>query len=240
MAQSLAEIMASLNPEYDPQRALVQKQQAALPGEQQAVLAGLDTAKTNSFNDITNQANARGVVYSGAPIAEQQRYVGEKYLPAYAGVKSDYANRGGKLEAALLDVNRSQSERAQQMRDTQIGQDLAAQQLADQRARAAQANQGLDLGSLFGPTPQQQQQAAASDPHAELLADISHFITPDWAKRYLPGFTERTLIPKLQKEYPELAAKIPDLVYQYRKQYETRSPTSPTGKNFLGQTKAMA
>lgn len=220
MAQSLAEIMAQLNSTYEPQRALLQKQQAALPGEEQAAVSGLETAKTNAFNDITNSANAAGMVYSGAPISEQQRYVGERYLPALAGVKSDYTNRASKLEAALLDVNRGQSERAQQIRDTQIAQDLEAQKLADARAAAAKANQGLDLGALFGPTPQQKAAQAANDPRAQLLSDIQHFIGADWQTRWLPGFTERTLIPRLQREYPELAKEVPNLVYQWRKQFE--------------------
>lgn len=142
MAQSLAEIMAGLNPAYDPERNVINTQVAALPGAAAADIAGLDTAKTNAFSDITNAANARGVLYSGAPINEQNKYVGEKYLPARAAVAENYANRTSDFQLKLAQIGQRQSERAQgiqaDQQKTEADAAYRAEQLRIQQEAARQ------------------------------------------------------------------------------------------------------
>lgn len=143
MALTLQQILAERNPAYEQERALIAQQQAALAPQEQADLAGLDTAKTTAFGDITNQANARGIVYSGAPIAEQQRYVGERFLPAVAQAKATYANKRTSLEAALLDVGRRQTTEAtqelQRQQEADAQASYRAEQLQIERQKVAQA-----------------------------------------------------------------------------------------------------
>lgn len=151
MAATLEQIMKQLAPTYDPQRALIAQQQAALPGQQAADVAGLDAAKTNAFSDINIQANDRGMSYSGMPIAEQSRYVGERYLPALAGIKNSYADKGFQLQNALLGINQAQSQQAQAQLQAQQKAEyeyaIEQQKLAQQRAAARQNS--LDMAGLF-------------------------------------------------------------------------------------------
>lgn len=119
MPQTVDQIIASRASLYNPQRTLIGQQQAALPGQEAADVAGLDTAKTNAFSDIAVGANNRGMTYSGVPISEQSRYIGEKYLPAVAGVKNTYAANRSKLEAALLGINQDEATTAQKIQSDQ-------------------------------------------------------------------------------------------------------------------------
>lgn len=125
MARSLNEIIASLNPAYDPETAALTQAQAALPGQQSAELAGLDTAKNNAFGEITTAANRRGMLYSGAPVDEQMRYVGERYLPARAQVANTFAGRQSDLQLKLANVAQRKMNQAQGILEGEQKQDLA-------------------------------------------------------------------------------------------------------------------
>lgn len=133
MAQQLQDILAQLDPVYNPQKAIVNQQIAALPGEQQAARQGLDQAKTNAFGDIVNGANSRGMTYSGMPIAEQSKYLGTTYLPAVANLDNTYTNKGFQLQQSLAGLQADQMKQAQGTRDYQ----LKAEQDAQARVEAA-------------------------------------------------------------------------------------------------------
>lgn len=141
MAQTLDAIMASRASLFDPEKALVNTQIAALPGQQAADQAGLDQSKTNAFRDITNGANAKGMLFSGVPVDQQSTYVGTKYLPAEASLKNNYLDKTTQLQSTLLGINQKQNADAtnvltgQQAADAQAAQAQAtAQKAADDRA----------------------------------------------------------------------------------------------------------
>lgn len=155
MARSLAEILASRKNLYDPQRSLVNQQLSALPGQQQAELAGLDVAKDNSFRDITNDAVSRGGLYSGMPVNEQARYLGSTYLPARAQVSNTYASNAAKLQAALLGVNQDEANTANDIRTQEMAIDTENAKTAA-ATRAAQGNSLASvLASMMGGQPSQ-------------------------------------------------------------------------------------
>ncbi len=139
MARSIDQIIASRKALYDPQRALLAQQRSALPGEEQSALAGLDAAKSNAFRDITASANTRGMAFSGVPIDEQSRYIGERFLPARAQVASEFAGRRSKLDELMLGINQDEMTSAEKLRNDEIGNEqdaiYKAQQLAMQRER---------------------------------------------------------------------------------------------------------
>lgn len=100
---------------YQPQTDLVNQQIAQLQPQQDAAQASLDQAKVNAFKDITNSANSKGVLFSGVPVDQQATYVGTKYLPAVADLKSTFQNNKNTLLGQLNDIN---SKRSQQASDT--------------------------------------------------------------------------------------------------------------------------
>lgn len=162
MAREIQQIMQELETAYAPQRQAVQERMGQLPGYYEAQRAGVDTARTNAFQDITRQANARGVVYSGAPIQEQQRYVGERYLPALAQLSGQEGEQRFGLQQALNQLGERQLTYAQQIRTKeqeldearrQFDAQLAAQREAEARAARAAARAGaggISLGGLGG------------------------------------------------------------------------------------------
>lgn len=169
MARAIEQIVQELETAYAPQRQAVQERMNQLPGYYQAQREGADVARTNAFADITRQANARGVVYSGAPIQEQQRYVGERYLPALAQLSGQEGEQRFNLQQALNQLGERQLTYAQGIRQKEMELDearrqfdaqMAAQREAEARAAAAAAKAaaGFNLGGGGG-APQQQQQA---------------------------------------------------------------------------------
>lgn len=122
-------------PQYDPLINQINQQVAQIDPQQTAALASLDQAKVNAFKDITNQANAKGVIFSGVPIDQQSTYVGTKYLPAVANTKTAFQNQKNSL---LGQINQLQSQRSRQAQ-------LDVQNYAKAQADAAYKNAQLQL-----------------------------------------------------------------------------------------------
>jgi hypothetical protein len=162
MAREIQQIMQELETAYAPQRQAVQERMNQLPGFYEAQRGGVETARTNAYQDITRQANARGMVYSGAPIQEQQRYTGERYLPALAQLSGQEGEQRFGLQQALNQLGERQLTYAQQIRTKeqeldearrQFDAQLAAQREAEARAAKAAARAGaggISLGGLGG------------------------------------------------------------------------------------------
>lgn len=213
MARTLDEIIASLAPEYDPERKLVSEQIAAVPGQEGAAVGALEAAKTNAFSDITDAANSRGMLYSGVPIDEQSRYVGERYMPALAAVKQGSADKLTKLQAGLLDINKEQRTKAQGIRDDEVAMDRkaaaeAAQMQLEREKIAAQNARSTSRAAAKAPSKTQIQ----SELNSDLAAAFNNFnLRPR-------GYTESVIIKQLIAAYPELSAtEVSKQVYAYRK-----------------------
>ena len=180
MARAIEQIMSELETAYAPQKQAVQERMNQLPGYYQAQREGADVARTNAFADITRQANARGMVYSGAPIQEQQRYVGERYLPALAQLSGQEGEQRFNLQQALNQLGERQLTYAQDIRQKEMQLDearrqfdaqLQAQREAEARAAAAAAKAaasgGMSLGSLLGGGGGGVQQQQAAQPQRQ-------------------------------------------------------------------------
>jgi hypothetical protein len=140
MPSTIQDIIAS-------KRALIQQERAGLPGEEQKAVADLDAARTGAFSLINRNAiegaNSRNMVYSGQPIEEQQRlqaqYTGERYLPAYANLKTGFLNRRSKLDEALIGTNEEELQYGAAQQKAEADAAYKQQQLALQREKAAQS-----------------------------------------------------------------------------------------------------
>lgn len=160
--------MAQLDPAYSGSRNLYQQQIAALPGQAQSQVAALDAAKTNSFRDINTGANSKGLAFSGIPIAEQSRYLGEKYLPAVAGVQQSQNQQQMTLQQALAQL---EQDRYKTALGTQQGQQKSLQDyLSQQEDYNFRAQQGaLDRSA-----------AASSKANAQTNIDIKKNAQGGW------------------------------------------------------------
>lgn len=126
MARALQDILTELNSVYSPQKDVYNAQLAQIDPQQTAEMQGLDQTKTNAFSDITDQANRRGLLFSGIPINEEAKYTGGTYLPAVANLKGRYAQQKFNLQDALAKINQDQYLKGQSIYQSEVDRDTAA------------------------------------------------------------------------------------------------------------------
>lgn len=156
MAQTLDQIMGQLNPGYDPMRQSVSTQQAALPAQYDAQLKGLQAQDDQANQDILNQAQARGLGFSGIPVAEQAKYNASTYMPAVAKLQSDQITSQTNLADQLAKINQDERTQAEGIQQTELDRDQKDAEFQQQMQQAQeQFNEKMAL-------QKQAQSAAAS------------------------------------------------------------------------------
>lgn len=132
MARSLAQIQKELDPAYAGSRKTIQAQKAALPGETQQQLEGLQAQAQQSHTDILDSARRRGLGFSGIPIGEQVQYDSTVFKPAVADLYSRQNERATSLDEALNQLFRDQRTQASTLRQSELDRDLQQRQLQEQ------------------------------------------------------------------------------------------------------------
>lgn len=160
--RTLDQLVAESNSAYQPQKTAytgqIENANARL-GEQQQ---GLDAAKTNAFQDITQASTRRGALFSGFTPDQQARYTAEKYLPALANLRAaneqtiqglnneimglDSEQRKGALQtregdiSRLYDYNKVQEDRKFQTEQANVAYQREMEKLRTQQAFEAKQN----------------------------------------------------------------------------------------------------
>lgn len=193
---------------------------------------------------VTNAQATRQIGNETAPIQQDLQNLGTQYSDA----SSDYDKATSQAsQQAQLGY---QGQQGQLSYLQQIYQNLAAgeqsqrdeafrqQQAVDSRSAASSGGASPSFGALSSILGENTSGQSSVQDH--FGADLSKLLPSDYANRFLPGYTERTVIPKLKSLYPEFNEnQIKQMVYGYRKQFET--PTAPaTGKDLYGRTQVMA
>lgn len=132
MARSLAQIQKELDPAYAGSRKTIQAQKAALPGETQQQLEGLQAQAQQSHTDILDSARRRGLGFSGIPIGEQVQYDSTVFKPAVADLYGRQNQRASSLDEALNQLFRDQRTQASTLRQSELDRDLQARQFREQ------------------------------------------------------------------------------------------------------------
>lgn len=160
MARELSDIIKELNVVYNPLRDTARNSyNTEIPivdSEMTAESAGLEQAKKDTFGEIENRANRRGMFFSGIPLKEQAQYTGREFLPAVASLKNRYASRKNQLFDAMMKTiagyDAEESNRAMGIRSDELRQDEERRQFearmafereqADAARRAAASSGG--------------------------------------------------------------------------------------------------
>jgi Tfp pilus assembly protein PilX len=153
-ARTLSQIIAELNPTFNPQIKSVQQQQSLIPGEIQAQETALNAKKDVAYEDILSGARRRGLGFAGIPLGEQAKYAATDYAPALAGLRQQGQQKAMSLQDAIFSIKerrdtlgqqiyQQEKDRAFQSREAQLARDA---QLRAARESAASA------GSGFSPT----------------------------------------------------------------------------------------
>lgn len=132
--QNLEEIIAQLEPGNAGVRNIYNTQLAAIPGQTQAMREGLEVGKQNEFRNIRRTANASGNAFSGVPVEEQMRYVGEKYMPSLAAAEGAAIQQQTELQKALAMLDLETRNRAFDTREGQLKSRQAFEEAERDRA----------------------------------------------------------------------------------------------------------
>lgn len=107
--QSLADVMATLDPAYAGSTAVIQQQQAGLGAKYDAQRAGITAEKGQGFNAINNQATGRGMSFSGIPLDEQATYLSTKYLPGMQQANYQQNDENLQLSGQIAQLGREKA-----------------------------------------------------------------------------------------------------------------------------------
>lgn len=168
--QSLDQIMASLQPGYDAQQAIINQQSANTDATYKAQSLALDAAKTQGFNQINSQATGKGNTFSGIPVDEQANYLSTTYLPglqqAQAKQNADKLTLAGQAAALNTDM-RTKALDTQNNQQSAVNQWNLTQAQIEAQAREGAANRAAAAAS---------QSSAASEQakNAELLKSLTN------------------------------------------------------------------
>lgn len=149
MAQTFQDILNQVTAQSDPQRQIVLGQIADLPNQQAAQTSAIGAQKDQAYDQITNEAQERGLGFSGIPLGEQAKYDSTTYAPALANLATSFNGQKATLESSLAGLGSNDYSTANDIFNQQ--QSLAEQQrefdanLAEQQKEAA--------ASVWPPTP---------------------------------------------------------------------------------------
>jgi len=214
--QSLAEIMAELNPAYSASTDVLKKQQGNLGAKYDTQRQGLTAEKGQGFNAINNQATGRGLSFSGIPIDEQATYLSTKYLPAYAKTFTDQNEEDLNYAGKIADVGINQTNQALGVKGTQQSAVNAWNlQQSSQQFQASQAQ--LDRNARSA-------EAAASRASADAPLTRDEYLTTLFSKGYgaenqKNGWTENIAAGNFASAYGLDKKDALAYVYQFRKRY---------------------
>lgn len=156
--RTLDQIIAELNPIYQPSVDLYQRQQSLIPTQIAEQEKGLEAKKEVAFNDILGGARRRGLGFSGIPLSEQAKYTATDFLPALANLRKQGQDQAFSLQEAINSVNERKQSAALGMRQyEQQRYDAFLEQQrreeAERRARAAANSFSPTFGGGAKPAP---------------------------------------------------------------------------------------
>lgn len=142
----LADIMKESDSYYQPKKDLYNQQLSQTDPQQQAEVQGLQQQQQDSFSQIRDQAQRRGLFFSGIPLAEQAKYTATQFLPAVANLQGKYAQQRFGLQNALADLGSQQYKDAMDIQQHQKDQEFQAQQAELSRQASAAGSGSFNFG----------------------------------------------------------------------------------------------
>jgi len=142
MATTLKQINAELDKYYAPDRQLYQGQLNALPQQYDAQVSGLDAKLKSANENIITGARARGLGFSGIPLAEQAQYAATDYAPAVANLRTQQEQTRTGILSALNGLARERNNQATSLYNDNRNYDLQQRQFKESQR---QFNENLKL-----------------------------------------------------------------------------------------------
>ena len=136
------EVTREVNPIFQDQ---IRQQERRLDTVDQAFQPqrqALQQARRNFFRDADAEASSRGMLFSGAPVQSQARYVDEEFTPLMSELTQQEGQQRADIQANIGDLKQQRGqtilERLDARRAQQQEQSLAQDRMAQERRLARQ------------------------------------------------------------------------------------------------------
>lgn len=143
--RTLDQLVAETNSAYQPQKDAYNSQIASANTRLSEQQQGLDAAKTNAFQDITQASTRRGALFSGFTPDQQARYTAEKYLPSLANLRAANESTIQGLNSEIMGLDSEQRKNAFQTREGDLARLYDYNKIQeDRRFQTDQANKAYE------------------------------------------------------------------------------------------------
>jgi hypothetical protein len=138
--RTLDQIIAELQPSYQPSIEFLRQRQAEIPKTVQADIQAAEAAQTKAYEDILTGARRRGLGFAGIPLGEQAQYASTVFAPEVLRARTRGTEAARDLEGSILGIQSEMRNAAIGRRQTE--QDMAAQIAERQRQEAVARSSG--------------------------------------------------------------------------------------------------
>lgn len=217
--RDLQSLISQYSAAFDPQRQQIDESIQANDNSGAAQQAGLAAQQQQAFRGIEQNAQNKGMFFSGFSPNEQANYTSGTYLPALANLQAAIAQtRAGLLgKRADLDTSARQSALGAQENDLSALNAWNTQQ-EQQRFQAEQARIAAEREAAENAKNRAASAAASSAKNAQ--PTTAQFLVQAFSgydPKTMQFYTEREVIPALQANYGLTKSQAEKLAYDYRK-----------------------
>lgn len=140
-ARTLDQIIAELNPTYQPQVQSIQQQMGLIPQQIATQEAALGAKQSQAYENILSGARRRGtgVAFGGIPLGEQAKYSATEYMPALANLRTAGTQQATSLQDALNQIEERKQTLGQNIYQTEQQRAFEAEQAALNRESQRQS-----------------------------------------------------------------------------------------------------
>lgn len=133
--RTLDQIIAELQPSYQPSIEFLRQRQAEIPRTVEADIQAAQGAQTQAYEDILTGARRRGLGFAGIPLGEQARYASQVFAPEVLRARTRGTEAARDLEGTILGLQA-------EMRNAAIARRQREQDIATELANASRGGGG--------------------------------------------------------------------------------------------------
>lgn len=197
MARTLDQIIAELNPTYQPQIQSVQTQLGQIPGQIQVQEQAVGAQKDQAYEDIISGARRRGLGFAGIPLGEQAKYAATNYAPALANLRQAGVQQATSLQDAINQIQERRDTLARSIQGTEQANEFSA--LQTQKANEFSALEAQKAREWQARQAELDRKATAANTAASTISPT------DWSSVIGGGYSPTTE-PAVSKPYYDTAA----------------------------------
>ena len=145
--RTLDQIIAELQPSFQPSIDFLRQRQTEIPKTIQADIQAAEAAQTKAYEDILTGARRRGLGFAGIPLGEQAQYASTVFAPEVLRARSRGTEAARDLEGNILGLQAEMRQSAIARRQQE--EDLA-RQLAAARSGGGGGAAASDTSSVLG------------------------------------------------------------------------------------------